>query len=101
MARHGALERGPVIMRTIVGLVTSCMVVLGVGCAASLPPPTQRLADAQSAQRSAQELGAVNQPEAQLHLRLAAEQSALVDSQHATDQLNTVRTVNASQGAQQ
>jgi hypothetical protein len=43
-------------------------------CGASLPPPTQRLADAQSATRSARELGANNEPAAQLSLKLADEQ---------------------------
>jgi hypothetical protein len=43
-------------------------------CGASLPPPTQRLADAQSATRSARELGANSEPAAQLSLKLADEQ---------------------------
>jgi hypothetical protein len=45
-------------------------------CGASLPPPTQRLADAQSATRSARELGANSEPTAQLSLKLADEQIA-------------------------
>jgi len=45
-------------------------------CGASFPPPTQRMADAQSAERSAIELGANNEPGAQLSLRLAQEQIA-------------------------
>lgn len=45
-------------------------------CGGSFPPPTQRLADAQSAERSAIELGANNEPGAQLSLRLAQEQIA-------------------------
>lgn len=45
-------------------------------CGASLPPPTQRLADAQSAERSARELGANSEPAAQLSLKLADEQIA-------------------------
>jgi hypothetical protein len=49
--------------------------VLGA-CGASIPPPTQRLADAQAAERSARELGANNDPAAQLSLRLAQEQIA-------------------------
>ncbi len=49
---------------------------MGTGCAASFPTPTQSLADAQSAERSASELGAASQPKAQLHLRLADEQIA-------------------------
>jgi Domain of unknown function (DUF4398) len=45
-------------------------------CGASYPVPAQRMADAQSAHRSAQELGADKQPAAQLHLKLAEEQIA-------------------------
>jgi hypothetical protein len=45
-------------------------------CGATVAPPTQRLASAQSAERSARELGANNQPNAQLSLRLAQEQIA-------------------------
>ena len=47
---------------------------LALGCGASYPSPAQHLADAQSAERSAAELGAANQPKAQLHLQLAHEQ---------------------------
>jgi Domain of unknown function (DUF4398) len=43
-------------------------------CGASFPPPTQRLSDAQSAERSARELGASNAPAAQLSLKLAHDQ---------------------------
>jgi hypothetical protein len=46
-------------------------------CGATFPPPVQRMADAQSAERSARELGANNQPEARLSLKLAQEQIAL------------------------
>ncbi|MBP9113754.1 MAG: DUF4398 domain-containing protein, partial [Polyangiaceae bacterium] len=45
-------------------------------CGATYNVPTQRMADAQSAHRSAQELGAEKNPTAQLHLRLASEQIA-------------------------
>jgi len=48
-----------------------------LGCGGSYPVPTQNLADTQSAERSAVELGAANQPKAQLHLQLAREQMAL------------------------
>jgi hypothetical protein len=122
--------------KSIVLLVTTSALVLG--CGASFPPPTQRLADAESAQRSAAELGAANLPDAQLHLKLAQEQtaqaksamtegdnaradsllvraksdaelaialsrkqSAAVDSQKATQESNTQRSTNASQGAPQ
>lgn len=53
-------------------LVSSC---LG-GCGASVPVPTQRMADAQSAERSARELGAATKLSAQLNLKLANEQIA-------------------------
>jgi len=43
-------------------------------CGASFPPPTQRMAEAQSAERSANELGANSVPAAQLSLKLAQEQ---------------------------
>ena len=45
-------------------------------CGATVPPPTQRMADAESAQRSAREVGANNEPSAQLSLKLADEQIA-------------------------
>jgi uncharacterized protein DUF4398 len=45
-----------------------------VGCGASYAPPSQHLADAQAAERSASDLGAAAQPNAQLHLQLAHEQ---------------------------
>ncbi len=58
--------------------IQSSLVVISalsvVACGATFPAPTQRLADAESAQRSAQELGAASQPAAQLHLKLADEQ---------------------------
>jgi len=47
-----------------------------LACGASYPAPTQRMADAQSAERSARELGAQRQPKAELHLKLAQEQIA-------------------------
>ena len=57
-------------------LITIIVPVLATACGASYPVPTQRMADAQSAHRSAQELGADKQPAAQLHLKLAEEQIA-------------------------
>lgn len=41
-----------------------------------MPPPTQRLAEAQAAERSARELGANSEPAAQLSLKLADDQIA-------------------------
>ncbi len=54
----------------------SVPVALSVACGASFPPPTQRMADAESAHQSAIELGAANQPAAALHVKLAEEQMA-------------------------
>lgn len=48
--------------------------LLASGCGASIPPPTQKLADAESAQRSARELGADKKTAAQLNLKLADEE---------------------------
>ena len=42
-------------------------------CAASFPAPTQRMADAESAERSAREVGADSQPVAKLEVKLADE----------------------------
>jgi hypothetical protein len=49
-------------------------VALAFACGASVPVPTQHMADAESAHRSALELGAASQPAAQLHVKLAEEQ---------------------------
>src|SRR5579862_4791144 len=49
---------------------------LSTGCAASFPPPTQRMADAESAMRSAREVGADAVPAARLEVKLAEEQIA-------------------------
>jgi hypothetical protein len=48
--------------------------LLLVACGSSMPPPSDRLASAEAASRSARELGADREPKAQLHLRLASEQ---------------------------
>lgn len=60
--------------KTMIPVVAACLVA--VGCASSFPTPTQSLADAESAERSASELGAASQPKAQLHLQLAHDQIA-------------------------
>lgn len=59
--------------------ITSLLIVAPFlwACGASFPPPTQRMADAQAAERSAAELGANSVPVAQLSLKLAQEQIAL------------------------
>ena len=53
----------------------------GFGCGASFPAPTQKLADAESAQRSAKELGADRKSVAQLNLKLAEEEIAAAKAQ--------------------
>jgi hypothetical protein len=58
--------------RSMIPILTASFIALG--CGGTYPVPTQGLADAQSAERSATELGAANQPKAQLHLQLAQEQ---------------------------
>lgn len=45
-------------------------------CGASFPEPTQPLADAEAAERSARELGADSQPAARLSLKLARDEIA-------------------------
>lgn len=64
-------------MHTSIIPIALALSSLALGCAGSIPVPTQHLADAESAERSAAELGAANQPNAQLHLVLAKEQLAL------------------------
>ena len=44
------------------------------GCGSSMPPPSDRLATAEAASRSARELGADREPKAALHVKLAQEQ---------------------------
>jgi len=60
-------------MQNPIRLVLIAAPLIGA-CGASFPPPTQRLADAQSAERSAREVGANSAPAAQLSLKLAADQ---------------------------
>jgi hypothetical protein len=55
-------------------------------CGASVPPPTQRMADAESAERSAIEVGANNEPTAQLSLKLAQEQISQAKTAMADDE---------------
>jgi hypothetical protein len=64
-------------MRPLIGLMVcaSLPAALLVACA-GFPVPTQRMADAESAHRSALELGAASQPAAELHIKLAEEQMA-------------------------
>jgi len=61
--------------KSIASIIIGAPLLWGA-CGASFPPPTQRMADAQAAERSARELGANNIPAAQLSLKLAQEQIA-------------------------
>jgi hypothetical protein len=62
---------------SMIPLVTASLFAsFALACGASYAVPAQSLADAQSAERSAAELGAAGQPKAQLHLQLAHEQIA-------------------------
>jgi hypothetical protein len=63
-------------MRSIMTLAAGSLVV----ACASYPLPVQRLADAQAATRSAEDTGAANVPQANLHLRLAQESIAKAKS---------------------
>jgi hypothetical protein len=71
-------ERGGVVKENVMMKMSAIWAALPVAvsfaCGASFPTPTQRMADAESAHRSALELGAANQPAAQLHVKLAEEQ---------------------------
>jgi len=55
-------------------------------CGGSFPPPTQRMADAESAARGAREVGADRVPAAQLSLKLAQEQIAEAKKAMADDE---------------
>ncbi len=68
--------------RTVKAHLLWATVPIGVSlaCGASFPVPTQHMADAESAHRSALELGAATQPAAQLHVKLAEEQMAKAKS---------------------
>lgn len=59
--------------KSIIPIMLASPFVWGA-CGATVPPPTQRMADAESAERSAREVGADNEPAAQLSLKLAQEQ---------------------------
>jgi hypothetical protein len=67
--RFAAISRSP-----LAAIVAALSVATLVGCGGSLPPPSDRLASAEAASRSARELGADREPTAALHLKLAQEQ---------------------------
>ena len=57
-----------------VALALTSFLSLSIGCGGSIPPPSDRLASAEAASRSAHELGAVKEPRGALHLKYAQEQ---------------------------
>lgn len=59
--------------------------LLAIGCAGTLPPPNQQLADVEAASRSANELGAQQNPDAQLQLKLVDEQTSRAKAAMADD----------------
>src|SRR3954470_6533823 len=63
-------------MRIASSIIAPAVALLAAGCAASFPPPTQRMADAESAARSAREVGAESNPAARLEVKLASEEIA-------------------------
>ena len=60
-------------IRSYVPFVGALTLSLMAGCA-SYPQPTQHLADAEGAYRSAADQGASNNPQASLHLKMAQEE---------------------------
>ncbi len=72
-------------MRNLIILSTATSALM-LACGASHPPPTQQMADAEAATRSASELGAGAEPRAQLHLKLAEEQMAQAKSAMKDDE---------------
>ena len=70
--------------KSIVTLMFAAPALWGA-CGATVPPPTQRMADAESAERAAREVGANNHPDAQLSLKLADEQIAQAKTAMAGD----------------
>jgi hypothetical protein len=65
-------------MKVVVSLIAlTGIAALAAGCGSSFPPPTDRLASSEAAVRGAKELGAENDPQAALHVRLADEQISM------------------------
>jgi hypothetical protein len=83
-----ALHRGHgelVMSKAILSIVIAAPLVWAA-CGAHVPPPTQRMADAQAAERSARELGAERVPAAQASLRLAQDQISTAKKAMAEDE---------------
>ena len=54
--------------------LSAALTMSSLACGSSIPPPSDKLASAEAAARSARELGAEKEPKAALHLKLATEQ---------------------------
>jgi hypothetical protein len=73
----GAVNTRSSVVRLLRLLPWPVAVAFGIAvtaCGSTLPPPSDRLASAEAASRSARELGAEKNPTAALHLKLAQEQ---------------------------
>jgi hypothetical protein len=55
-------------------LIALAVTMVVAGCGGSVPAPSERLAQAESASRGARELGAESEPTAALHLKMASDQ---------------------------
>jgi hypothetical protein len=63
-------------IRSFLTSATSLAVLATLAGCASYPAPVQRMADAEAAARSANEIGAGSSPQARLHMKLALEEIA-------------------------
>jgi hypothetical protein len=57
-------------------MILSLPLLASLAACASFPPPSERLVQAESGVRAAQETGAANEPAAALHLKMANDQIA-------------------------
>jgi hypothetical protein len=72
--RYKVAMKKPQLSFPRLGLASTLAASLLAGCGSSFLPPTDRLATAEAAVRSAKELGAAQNPQGKLHLQLAEEQ---------------------------
>lgn len=70
---RGMLAAMKLVSATSTAITLAAYVALVAGCG-SYPAPTERLTASQSSVRAAQEVGAQNNPQASLHMKLAQEQ---------------------------
>lgn len=67
-------------MKRLFRILAPAVALMAAGCASAFLPPTQRMADAEAATRSAREVGADSNPAAKLEVKLAEEQIAQAKS---------------------